>query len=136
MLIGEAILSAIVDAVIAYTFEKSADQLGERVRERLGLDPTKKALKEALGQAFEHLSQRHPQWVADNFDASFFEHEGAPVLAQFLVECPECLAVREIHPKGEKVTFSWHVKRLTAAPNHGPRWGRRGSIWELSRKKM
>lgn len=85
MIISETIIAAIVDEVIAYAFEKSADKLGERVRERLVLDPTKKALKEALGQAFERLSRQHPQWVADNFDTSFFEYEGAPVIAQFLV---------------------------------------------------
>src|SRR5260221_2263689 len=85
MVIGEVILTAIVDAVIGYTLEKSADTFGERIREKLGQDPTKKALREALGQAFERLRQQHPQWVADNFDASFFEHEGAAILAQFLV---------------------------------------------------
>ena len=85
MVIGEVILTAIVDAVIGYTLEKSADTLGERIREKLGQDPTKKALREALGQAFERLRQQHPQWVAANFDASFFEHEGAAVLAQFLI---------------------------------------------------
>ena len=85
MVIGEAILTAIVDAVIAYAFEHAADKLGIRVRERLGRDPTKKALKESLNQAFMQLSNQHPQWVTDNFDASFFEHEGVPILAQFLV---------------------------------------------------
>ena len=50
----------------------------------------------------------------------------------FHVECPACLAVREIHPKGDSVSFSWHVKRVTTTPHHGKRWARRGSIWELS----
>jgi hypothetical protein len=50
----------------------------------------------------------------------------------FHIECPEYLAVREIHPKGDRVSFSWHLKRVTAAPNHGMCWVRRGSIWELS----
>jgi HEAT repeat protein len=85
MIIGEAILSAIVDAVIAYTFERGTDKLGIRVRERLGLDPTKTAFKEALNKAFIQLSDQRPQWVSEYFDASFFEHEGAPILAQFLV---------------------------------------------------
>jgi hypothetical protein len=52
--------------------------------------------------------------------------------AVFQVECPACLAVREIHPKGDSVLFSWHVKRVTTTPNHGRRWVRRGSIWELA----
>jgi hypothetical protein len=52
--------------------------------------------------------------------------------AVFHVECPECLAVREIHPKGDSVMFSWHVKRVTITPHHGKRWIRRGNIWELA----
>ena len=85
MLIEEVILAAIADAVIGYAFEKSSDKLGEWARDKLGLNSTKKAFKEALGEAFERLRQQHPQWVIDYFDASFFEHEGAPVLAQFLL---------------------------------------------------
>ena len=54
------------------------------------------------------------------------------VAAVFHVECPACLAMREIHPKGDSVMFSWHVKRVTNTPNHGKRWVRRGSIWELA----
>jgi AAA domain len=50
----------------------------------------------------------------------------------FHVECPECLAVREVHPKGDSVSLSWHVKRVTTTPHHGKRWVRRGSIWELA----
>jgi hypothetical protein len=50
----------------------------------------------------------------------------------FHIECPECLAVREIHPKGDRVSFSWHVKRVTAAPNHGRRWIKREHAWELA----
>lgn len=45
-------------------------------------------------------------------------------------ECPTCLAVREIKPKGGRVRFPSHPKRLTATLNHGKRWVRRGSIWE------
>ena len=50
----------------------------------------------------------------------------------FHVECPKCLAVREVHPKGDSVMFSWHVKRVTTSPRHGKRWVRRGNIWELA----
>ncbi len=85
MLIEEVILAAIADAVIGYAFEKSSDKLGEWARDKLGLNSTKKAFKEALGEAFERLRKQHHQWVIDYFDASFFEHEGAPVLAQFLL---------------------------------------------------
>lgn len=69
MPVAEIILTAIADAVAGYAFEKGADKLGGWARDKLGLDPTKKAFKEALGQAFERLQKQHPQWVADNFDA-------------------------------------------------------------------
>jgi len=48
------------------------------------------------------------------------------------VECPECLAVREIRTKGENITFSWHVKRVTTGPNNGMR----GSGKEASRNSL
>jgi len=47
-------------------------------------------------------------------------------------ECPTCLAVRDIHPKGEIVKFPWHPKRVTSTPNHGLRWVKRESGWSLS----
>jgi len=47
-------------------------------------------------------------------------------------ECPTCLAVRDIQPKGGRVKFSWHPKRTTSTPNHGLRWVKRESAWKLS----
>src|SRR6266487_3262965 len=49
--------------------------------------------------------------------------------AVFHIECPACLAVREINPKGDSIMFSWHIKRVTTTPQHGKRWVRRGNIW-------
>src|SRR5437667_5429349 len=85
MPLEEIILAAIADAVFGCIFDKNADKVGGWARDKLGLDSTKKAFKEALGQAFEQLKRQYPQWVADYFDASFFENGGAPVLAQFLI---------------------------------------------------
>jgi hypothetical protein len=48
------------------------------------------------------------------------------------VECPTCLAVRDIQPKGENVKFPWHPKRVTNTPNHGLRWVKGESSWGLS----
>lgn len=48
------------------------------------------------------------------------------------VECPTCLAVRDIQPKGDSVKFPWHPKRVTSTPNHGLRWVKRESAWRLS----
>jgi hypothetical protein len=46
-------------------------------------------------------------------------------------ECPTCLAVREIKPKGNHVKFPAHPKRLTATPNQGARWVKRATAWKL-----
>ncbi len=47
-------------------------------------------------------------------------------------ECPTCLAVRDIPPKGGRVKFPWHPKRTTNTPNQGLRWVKRGIAWRLS----
>jgi hypothetical protein len=47
-------------------------------------------------------------------------------------ECPTCLAVRDIQPKGGKVKFISHPKRTTNTPNHGLRWVKGESVWRLS----
>jgi hypothetical protein len=47
-------------------------------------------------------------------------------------ECPTCLAVREITPKGTRVKFPSHPKRMTATPNQGSRWVKREIAWKLS----
>lgn len=51
-------------------------------------------------------------------------------------ECPTCLAVRDITPRGGSVKFPWHPKRTTNTPNHGLRWVQGESIWRLSDKNM
>ncbi len=46
-------------------------------------------------------------------------------------ECPTCLAVRDIPPKGGCVKFPWHPKRTTTTPNQGLRWVKREIAWKL-----
>jgi DNA polymerase III delta prime subunit len=46
-------------------------------------------------------------------------------------ECPTCLAVRDIPPKGGRVKFPWHPKRTTNTPNQGFRWAKREIAWRL-----
>jgi len=46
-------------------------------------------------------------------------------------ECPTCLAVREIKPKGDRVKFPSHSKRTTNTSNRGLRWVRLESAWRL-----
>jgi DNA polymerase III delta prime subunit len=47
-------------------------------------------------------------------------------------ECPTCLAVREIQPKGGRVKFPSHPKRMTTTPNQGSRWVKQEVAWKLS----
>jgi hypothetical protein len=47
------------------------------------------------------------------------------------LECPTCLAMREIKPKGNHVKFPAHPKRITATPNQGARWVKRATAWKL-----
>ena len=46
-------------------------------------------------------------------------------------ECPTCLAVRDIRPKGDRVKFPSHPKRMTTTPNQGSRWVKRESAWNF-----
>ena len=46
-------------------------------------------------------------------------------------ECPTCLAVRDIKPKGDRVKFPSHPKRMTTTPNQGSRWVKREIAWKL-----
>jgi hypothetical protein len=48
-------------------------------------------------------------------------------------ECPTCLAVRDIKPKGDRVKFPWHSKRTTNTPNQESRWVKREIAWKLSK---
>ncbi|HEX4202948.1 MAG TPA: ATP-binding protein [Ktedonobacteraceae bacterium] len=47
-------------------------------------------------------------------------------------ECPICLAVRDVKPKGDRVKFPSHPKRTTNTPNQGARWVKGASAWKLS----
>ncbi len=82
MSISESILGPIVEAIFGYVLEQSG--LAERLHERLKGDPIRRAFERALRRAFDEFEAQHPAWVAANFDASFFAHEGAEPLAQFL----------------------------------------------------
>ncbi len=80
---AESMLSAITGAVFSYVLQQGG--LGEQIRRAIGREPVRGAFQHALGTAVETFEQQHPEWIATLFDASFFEREGAPVLAQFLV---------------------------------------------------
>src|SRR5438046_1372879 len=81
MIVEEVVLQAIAEKVVGYAWDKVED----RVQKKLGLDPVRQAFNHALRESFEHFNVCHPEWAASLFDISFFEHEGAPLLAQFLI---------------------------------------------------
>jgi len=82
-MVTETIVGAITGAVFSYLLKQA--KVGEQVRRKLKLDADQPAFKRALRKAFEELDAYHPEWEANLFDASFFEREGAPILAQFLI---------------------------------------------------
>ncbi len=99
MPIGETLLGAIADAVFGYIIDTFGEHLTDIVREKLGHSPTKAAFKRALKKAVEVFEKQHPEWVVNYFDASFFQNEGAPILAQFLL--------RDGHPNPGELAAHW-----------------------------
>ncbi len=49
----------------------------------------------------------------------------------FRVECPVCLMMRTLAPKGATVHFPTHNKRKTNRPHHEKRWVQREATWQL-----
>lgn len=99
MIIGEIIIVSVVDAVFSYLVEKGFDKSNGWASDKLGLSASKRAFKDALFKAFEQFEKQYSQWVTDYFDASFFEKEGASVLAQFLI--------RNGHPDASQLAVLW-----------------------------
>lgn len=83
MPVAETILAAISKAVFSYVLQQA--NVSDHARKLLGREPKKLAFQHALGKALLQLEQEHPKWTSVLFDASFFQNEGAPVLAQFMV---------------------------------------------------
>src|SRR5258708_1057872 len=65
---------------------------------------------------------------AEVIEVTLFQIEDAGV-SRF--ECPTCLPVREIKPKGERVKVPSHPRRMTTTPNQGSRWVKREIAWKL-----
>ncbi len=85
-MLEEAFLQAIAEKVVGYAWDK----IGERIRRKLGRDAVSVAFKRALTRAYEKFKhspnkKQYPSWIVDVFDPDFFEHEGKPILAQFLL---------------------------------------------------
>src|SRR5947209_5894278 len=81
----ESILQIITDRVFTHILNQSQNKIDNLILNKLRLDPTHQAFKHAFRAAFECFEQKYPHWKSDLFDLSFFEHEGVPILAQFLM---------------------------------------------------
>src|SRR5215510_211490 len=93
----ESVLGAITKAVFSYLLQQGG--VTDQLRRALGQDPVQRAFQRSLGKACEALERQYPDWVANSFDPSFFAHEGASLLAQFLV--------RNGHPDPSELAARW-----------------------------
>jgi HEAT repeat protein/energy-coupling factor transporter ATP-binding protein EcfA2 len=108
------LIGAISGSVFGYLLEQTG--VAEQVRARLGLDPTRKAFERALSRAIARLQAEQPDGYANLFDASFFQHEGAPILAQFLL--------RDGHPDPVELAARWAESLALANPERRGVWTR------------
>lgn len=95
----ETVLTAIVQKAFNYALDQGQNKVVDWAQDKLGLEPRQQAFKRALGKAYKKFEKRYPQWAADLFDASFLEHEGAFVLAQFLL--------RDGYPNPSELALRW-----------------------------
>jgi HEAT repeat protein len=117
MPVAEWVLGKIADEVFSYILEQA--NVKGRVTQILGLDSERNAFKRALAQAITHLEQQHPKATGYLFDANFLEHEGTPILAQFLLRDgypdPYLLAARcadsiNFHRSEHRTTFTRDIE--------------------------
>jgi predicted NACHT family NTPase len=99
MPLTEIVLTPIVEKIFSYALDQGQSVIEDWVRKKLNLDPKQQAFKRALKRAYKKFEQQYPQQEADLFNASFLEHEGAPILAQFLV--------RDGHPDPSELATYW-----------------------------
>jgi hypothetical protein len=77
-----------------------------------------------------HVSKQVKTWLREHDQTVLHSSTKGSLLP--CVECPICLAVRDIKLKGDRVKFPSHPKRMTATPNHGLRWVKKEIPWRLS----
>ncbi|MCD5312330.1 NACHT domain-containing protein [Kineosporia babensis] len=83
----------------------------------VGREPLQLAVKNSLAKALEVLQERHPGWTGSLFDASFLEHEAAPLIARVITRgqqvVPADLArsyVRSLSSSGERLPLVREVE--------------------------
>src|SRR5579871_1442630 len=99
MPIAETVLITIVQRVFNYALDQGQSRVVDWARDKLGLEPKQQAFKRALSKAYKRFEKQYPEWAAELFNASFLEHEGAPILAEFLV--------RDGHPNPSELAMCW-----------------------------
>lgn len=99
MPIAETVLTTIAGKVVGYAWDNGGSRLVDRAREKLGIEPTQLAFKRALKKAYTKFEKKHPQAADYLFNGSFFEHEGKPILASFLI--------RDGHPDPTELAIRW-----------------------------
>ena len=107
------IAGAITEAVFSYLLESSG--LNRKLREMLGRDPAKLGFKAALGHAIADFHNTHANWYNSLFDTIFFEHEAAPILAQFLLPQgnPDSVALAQLWAESLGNQNPVRIHRLT-----------------------
>ena len=95
----ETALTAIVQKAFNYALDQGQNKVVGWAQDKRGFEPRQQAFKRALDKAYKQFEKHYPKWAADLFDASFLEHEGAFVLAQFLL--------RDGHPDPSDLALRW-----------------------------
>ncbi len=94
-------------------------RVGQRAPERDPVGETSEVfLRETTRCSFTELIEVPPSQMEETGVSRF--------------ECPTCLAVRDIKPKGDRVKFPSHPKRMTTTPNQGSCWVKQEIAWKLS----
>jgi HEAT repeat protein len=115
------LIGAVTGSVFGYLLEHAG--VADRVRGILRRDPTRRAFERALGSALGSFQAQYPQRSTDLFDSSFLQHEGAPVLAQFLLRDgdadPFTLAARwadslAIHRPDQRTIYTRELEPVAA----------------------
>lgn len=81
-MIEEIVLAAIVDGVFGYVLEQSG--VADKLKEKLKLDPTRRAFEHALRQTCKWFAEQYPTWTDSLLRGFFSKREGQQILAQFL----------------------------------------------------
>src|SRR6266536_4710396 len=98
--------------------KRSLPHVGQRAPERDPVGETvASSVRKAIGCSFTEV-----------IEITLAQMEEAGV-SRF--ECPTCLAVRDIKPKGDHVKFPSHPRRMTSTQNQGSRWVKREMAWKL-----